>query len=131
MISYYGYYGASNRASIWSQEEVTSEELLEQGDERVGRVLAALGSRQRLAVLKAILERPAGAAELVERLGMGATGQVYHHLNVLQTADLIHQEERGQFVFKGYRVQGFLMLLAGVHALLDPRHSAGTWEDGA
>jgi DNA gyrase subunit B len=130
MVSYYGYYGSSNRSSMWSREEVTAEMLLGQGDERVGRVLTALASRQRLAVLKAILERPGSAAELVERLGMGTTGQVYHHLNVLQAADLIHQEGRGQFVFTAYRVQGFLMLLAGVMDLLDPRYSAGTWEEG-
>lgn len=60
---------------------------------------------------------------------MGTTGQVYHHLKALQAADLVTQEERGQFAFTGHRAQGLLMLLAGVRDLLDTRYSAGKWTE--
>ncbi len=92
-------------------------------------MLAALGHRQRLLLLKAILQRPASVAELVERLGMGTTGQAYHHLHLLQAADLIEQEARGQFSFKGHRVPGFLTLLAGIWDMLDPQYSVGAWSE--
>lgn len=130
LLTHYGYYGSGDREYYWAADERAAEELLRQDDERVGRVLAALGNRQRLALLKAILERPASAAELVERLGMGTTGQVYHHLNVLQAADLLDQEERGRFAVKGHRAPAFLLLLAGVWELLDPHFSSGTWGGG-
>lgn len=127
LLTYYGYFGSGDRAYYWAAHERTAEELLGQDNEQVGRTLAALGNRQRLALLKALLEQPASAAELVERLEMGTTGQVYHHLNVLQAADLLQQEERGRFAFKGHRIPAFLLLLAGVQELVDPPFSSGTW----
>lgn len=127
LLTYYGYFGSGDREYYWAAHERTAEELLGQDNEQIGRTLAALGNRQRLALLKALLEQPASAAELVERLEMGTTGQVYHHLNVLQAADLLQQEERSRFAFKGHRVPAFLLLLAGVRELVDPHFSSGTW----
>lgn len=131
LLTRYGYYGSHQRTYLWSKDEQSAEELLDQDVEQVARVLSALGNRHRLLLLKAILEKPASAAELVERLGMGTTGQAYHHLNVLQAADLITQESRGQFAFIGHRVQAFLTLLAGVSDVLDSRYSTGAWTEGA
>jgi DNA gyrase subunit B len=116
-------------ASEWVTDYHAAEDLLAQDDQTVARVLAALGNRQRVALLKAILEKPATAAELVERLGMGTTGQVYHHLKALQAADLIVQEERGIFAFNAPRVQPFLLLLAGVEDMVDERYSTGVWAE--
>ncbi len=129
LISYSGSYNTHDRGYLWNMERIDAEHLLQQDDEKVSTVLSALGNKQRLALLRAILDQPASANELVERLGMGTTGQVYHHLKALQAADLITQEERGKFVVRGHRVQGVLMLLAGVQALLDTRFSSGTWKD--
>ena len=131
LLTRYGYYGSAKRSSTWSKDEQTAEELLGQDPVQVARVLAALGHPQRLQLLKAILERPASAAELVEQLGLRTTGQAYHHLHVLHAADLIYQEERGRFAFRPHRVQAFLTLLAGVSDALDPRYSAGRWEEPA
>lgn len=131
LITYAGAYTSGKRDYLWVTEARTSEDLLAQDEDAVAQVLAALGNKQRLMLLKAILEQPASASELVNRLGMGTTGQVYHHLKPLQAADLVTQEERGQFVFKGHRVQGLLMLLAGVLDLLDSHYSVGTWETGS
>ncbi|MGH2530959.1 MAG: ArsR/SmtB family transcription factor [Thermomicrobiales bacterium] len=131
-ISYAGFYNLgsddTSRESRWVTDFHAADDLLAQDDQTVARVLAALGNRQRLALLKAILEKPATAAELVERLGMGTTGQAYHHLKALQAADLIEQEERGLFAFKGPRVQSFLLLLAGVRDMLDAQYSSGVWD---
>lgn len=129
LISYAGSYESGQCGYLWASEECTAEELLGQDDDRVARVLAALGNKSRLALLKAILDKPASAADLVEHLGMGTTGQVYHHLKALQAADLVTQEERGQFAFIGHRAQGLLVLLAGVRDLLDTRYSAGRWAE--
>jgi hypothetical protein len=72
-------------------------------------------------------------ADLVGRLGLGTTGQAYHHLHLLQAADLIEPlggpQPRGRFGLKPHRVQGFLTILAGVWDLLDPRHSTGVWTE--
>ncbi len=133
IVRYSGYYASSGEEgrgeSLWVDEERTSDELLAQGHERVAKVLAALGNAQRLAILGAILERPASAAELVERLGMGTTGQVYHHLNALQAADLVSQSGRGRFEFRFGKVPAFLTLLAGAHDMLrEARDGSGIRE---
>lgn len=129
LLTHVGYYGSGNRAYYWAADERRAEDVLGQDGERVARVLSALAHRQRLAILRAILQGPESAAELVERLGMGTTGQFYHHLNVLQAADLVRQEERGMFAFTNHRVPAFLTLLSGVRELLDTRYSAGSWGD--
>jgi DNA gyrase subunit B len=66
---------------------------------------------------------------LVDKLELGTTGQAYHHLKALQSADLIKQEERGVYMFKEHRVQSLLMLLSGVADALDDKYSSGSWED--
>jgi DNA gyrase subunit B len=58
--------------------------------------------------------------ELVERLNMGTTGQLYHHLKALLGADLITQDERGgKYLVSTDRVLPLLMLLTAVSDLLD------------
>jgi DNA gyrase subunit B len=134
-LTRYGHYGAGGRSSTWSTEAQPAAALLEQDVGQVARVLAALGHPQRLRLLKAVLQGPASAAELVARLGLGTTGQAYHHLHLLQAADLIEPleapETRGRFVFKAHRVQGFLTILAGVCDLVDRRHSSGVWAEAS
>lgn len=117
-VQHAGYYAAGERGYMWEYTPVAAETLLALDDEAVARVLAALGNKQRLAILKAILKQPATAAELVERLDMGTTGQVYHHLKALQTTGLITQEERGIYAFRGPRVSGLLLMLAAAQNVL-------------
>lgn len=125
-VQHAGYYTSGERGYMWECAPVAAESLLALEDEEVAGVLAALGNRQRLAILKAILKRPASAAELVERLDMGTTGQVYHHLKALHTTGLITQEERGVYAFRGPRVSGLLMMLAAAQNVLSPE---GTREE--
>lgn len=127
-LTHYGYYSSGHRTAMWCTEARSAQELLALDDDLVAKVLGALGNKQRLGILKAILQEPASAAELVDRLGMGTTGQVYHHLKALQAAALITQEERGRYVIYGHRVQSLLMLLAGVYDMVDSRHVTGTWD---
>jgi len=117
-IQHAGYYSSGERGYMWEYTPVATETLLSLDDEEVAKVLAALGNKQRLAIVKAILKQPASAAELVERLDMGTTGQVYHHLKALQTTGLITQEERGVYAFRGPRVSGLLLMLAAAQNVL-------------
>jgi hypothetical protein len=43
-------------------------------------------------------------------------------------ADIIY-EEKGIYAVKPHRVQGLIMLLAGVWDLTDPRYTHGSWEE--
>ncbi|HBI71688.1 MAG TPA: hypothetical protein DEG06_08805 [Lachnospiraceae bacterium] len=71
-------------------------------------------------------------AQLVEECGYNSTGQVYHHLKPLIAADLIAEDvenaDRGVYVVQPHRVQGIIMLLAGISDMLDPQYTQGDWE---
>lgn len=106
----------------WESEE-TAETLLALDDGVVAQMLAAIGHRQRLAILKAILNRPSSASDLVSSLHLGTTGAAYHHLNVLQAADLVTQEERGIYVVRPHRVSAIFAILAGVLSANDTTYA--------
>ncbi len=128
-VSYSGYY--DNGISEGSQWQVATQEigaLLSMEDARITRILAALGSSERFAILKQILKQPMTANELVAALNLGTTGKAYHHLNALQAADFI-TNVNGTFHFRGYRVQGFIMILAGVSDLLDETFTKGNVDE--
>jgi DNA gyrase subunit B len=124
-VEYYGAYQNGNRGYLRHQEYLAVERLLEMDLEDVAKVLFAVANRQRLAVLTSILEKPRTANELVELLGFGTTGQAYHHLKALQSADLVTVEDGGCYAFRPHRVHGFLMILAGVHDTLDRQYTSG------
>jgi DNA-binding transcriptional ArsR family regulator len=132
LVSYAGCYtadgGAHGREYRWEREQ-TAERLLGQDDEMVARVLAALGNKQRLALLKAILAQPGTATELVDRLGLSSSGVAYHHLNTLVAAGLIRSTDHGQFAFVGHQGPAFLVLLSGVWQMLYTRYGTGVWGD--
>lgn len=99
----------------WSAREVTVATVMEDDSEQLARLLAAIGHRQRLAILKAILANPRSASELVSDLKLGTSGAAYHHLNVLQAADLVMQEDRGIFAIQPSRVGTLLSIMASPH----------------
>ena len=82
------------------------------------RALAAMGHRQRLAILRWLLDGPASAADLVGSLQLGTTGAAYHHLNVLLGAGLVMQAERGIYAVRPDRMPLLLTLLAS--SLISP-----------
>jgi DNA gyrase subunit B len=120
--------GEAVMQSVWSSV-VPTERLLHLNDNQmVERVLSSVGNQQRLKILLALLKQPMTVNQLMAVLGSNTTGQVYHHLKPLVAADII-KEERGVYAVKPHRVQGILMLLAGVWDLTDTRYTAGTWEE--
>jgi len=130
LVQYGGsFVGNEGREYRWKLER-TTDTLLGQDKDGAARALAALGNRQRLALLIAILETPGSATELMERTGLTSAGQTYHHLNTLVAAGLIRSAERGQFAFVGHQAPAFFMLLTGVWDMLDSQYGTGSWEGG-
>ncbi|GAB2697621.1 helix-turn-helix domain-containing protein [Paenibacillus thermoaerophilus] len=120
VIYYSGQYSGVSGHYRWEPQEKHAGELLDADGDKVAKVLAALGHKQRLDILRAVIREPLTGPELVERLGMGTTGQLYHHLKALLGADLLHQEERGgSYSIPGHRTLPLLLLLAAASELLD------------
>ncbi|MDF2721821.1 MAG: transcriptional regulator, ArsR family protein [Paenibacillus sp.] len=103
----------------WEPQERHMDMLLALNSEKAAKIVAALGHKQRLDILKAVLHEPLSGAELVERLNMGTTGQLYHHLKALIGADLLVQHQGGRYAMAAHRSLPFLLLLAAVSDLLD------------
>lgn len=104
----------------WEPQERRVSRLLALDGGKAAKVLSALGHKQRIDILRAVLQEPLTGAEIVDRLGMGTTGQLYHHIKALQGADLLTQEERGgAYAFPEHRALPFLLLLAASAELLD------------
>jgi DNA gyrase subunit B len=114
--------GNGSREYRWDLERKASD-LLAVDEDLVARMLAAVGHKQRLLMLKAILDKPSSAAELVSSLNLGTTGAAYHHLNVLQAADLVTQEGRGMFIVQPHRVSAIFAILAGVESATDTTYT--------
>lgn len=120
--------GDSTRQSVWASV-IPTDFLMGLNEQRmVEKVLASVGNGQRLAILLSLLKAPMTVAQLVDALGANTTGHVYHHLKPLVAANLV-QEEKGLYTVIPYRVQGIVMLLAGVWDLVDTRYTSGEWED--
>lgn len=102
MVSTWGTYrlpgvtGAERRIN-WEHENVDAGALVPADLDAAATRLAAIGHRQRLAILVSLLGQPSSVSELVGSLELGTSGAAYHHLNVLQGAGLVVQQERGIF----------------------------------
>ena len=117
----------AGRGVHWSLREQPVAELASGPTEARAQVLAAIGHRQRLAILLQLLTRPATAAELVRALTLGTTGAAYHHLNVLQAAGLVEQRQRGRFAVTPMRIPLLVTILAAMSGeieitALEPAH---------
>ncbi|MCH5286389.1 MAG: helix-turn-helix transcriptional regulator [Christensenellaceae bacterium] len=127
-LAYLGVYASGGRQSTWIRADVNADALLGLIEEGTAeKVLACIGSSDRLNLLLTILHKPRTVAQLVGECGFTSTGQVYHHLKPLIAADLIMEDEhiRGTYVIVPHRVQGILMLLAGISDMIDPQFSQG------
>ncbi|WP_166238998.1 ATP-binding protein [Paenibacillus turpanensis] len=99
------------------EKQVT--ELLTLHSDKAAKALSALAHKQRLDIIRAVLVEPLTGAELVEKLQMGTTGQLYHHVKALLGADLLHQEDGGRYAVPRKRAFSLLLLLASVSDILD------------
>ncbi|NJJ39128.1 ATP-binding protein [Paenibacillus apii] len=119
-VFYSGQYSGEKWRFRWEPQERRVSQLLDLDGEKVAKILAALGHKQRLDILRSVLKEPLSGSEIVERLNMGTTGQLYHHIKALLGADLLVQEERGgMYSLPSHRVLPLLLLLAATSDLLD------------
>ncbi len=132
LITYMGIYASSGRQSNWIRNSVPTEELLSLAESGIaGKVLDCIGNATRLSILLEILRGPKTVSTLVEKCGLGSTGQVYHHMKPLLAADLIAESERqkGTYIVPPHRVQGIIMLLAGISDMVDETYTQGNWDE--
>ncbi len=130
-ITYMGVFASGGRQSTWVKNSLNTDGLLALIENRTAEtVLACIGSNDRLNMLLAILRKPRTVAELVSDCGFSSTGQVYHHLKPLLAADLVVEDKahRGSYIIQPHRVQGIIMLLAGVADLVDGTYTQGQME---
>ena len=130
-IAYMGVFASGGRQSTWVKNDLNTDGLLTLIENRTAeKVLACIGSNDRLNMLLAILRKPRTVAELVADCGFSSTGQVYHHLKPLLTADLVVEDKhhRGSYIIQPHRVQGVIMLLAGIADLVDGTYTQGEIE---
>jgi len=127
-ISYVGVFASGNRQSTWIRHLVNTDDLLKLiEDNTAQKLLACIGNNDRLKILLAILRKPMTVAQLVSECGYNSTGQVYHHLKPLIAADIVEEGAnelgKGHYVVKPHRVQGIIMLLAGISDIIDPEYT--------
>lgn len=132
LVTYLGVFNSGGRQSNWIRNSVPTDELLpliESG--MASKVLACIGNTNRLGMLLEILREPSTVASLVKKCGFGSTGQVYHHLKPLLAADIVVEDEhqKGVYIIQPHKVQGIIMLLAGISDMVDETYTQGTWED--
>ncbi len=131
LVTYLGVYTSGGRQSNWIRNAVSVDDLLSLIDEGVaGKVLACVGNESRLTILLEILRGPKTVAELVEKCHFGSTGQVYHHMKPLLAADIIveDKQQKGLYIVQPHRVQGIVMLLAGISDMVDETYTQGIWK---
>jgi len=126
-ITYLGVFASGGYQSNWIQNTLNTDDLLNLIENKsAATVLQCIGNNDRLTLLLALLRTPMTVAAMVEKCGFNTTGQVYHHLKPLIAADLVfevEQAERGVYTVKPHRVQGIIMLLAGISDLIDTKYS--------
>lgn len=132
-VVYLGVFASGGRQSNWINE-LKADDLLKLIEDRTAeKVLACIGSSDKLNILLALLKKPMTVAQLVSECGFNSTGQVYHHLNTLIAADLVKEDleygSKGSYVVTPHRVQGVIMLLSGINDMLDTKFSSGSWND--
>lgn len=119
LVTYMGVFSSGGRQANWIKNEVNADDLLRAVEDRTPeRVLACVGSNERLNILIALLKKPMTVAEIVKKCGFGSTGQAYHHMKPLLAAGIIAEGEegagKGVYVVRFDKVRGVIMLLAGI-----------------
>lgn len=73
--------------------------------------LASLGNPVRLSILRAVLGGTETVAQLVEELGAGTAGQIYHHVNQLLAQGWLAAHARSRYRIPAPRVIPLLAIL--------------------
>lgn len=115
-----GEWNADGQKVRVESKEHSISSMIQSSSEDSAKILAALGHKQRLDILKCLLIQPCTGNDLLETLGMSTTGQLYHHLKALIGANLVEQKERGGFYnIPSKRAIPLMMILTGTNGLLD------------
>ena len=127
-ITYLGVFSSGGRQSTWAKHCVNTDDLLKLISDNVAeKVLSCLGNSDRLNILLALLKKPMSVAELITECHLNSTGQAYHHMKPLLAADLITEDSKGVYVVQPYKVQGIIMLLAGISDMYDESYAKSNW----
>lgn len=111
--------GSGNtRVFRWAMDERPVEDVLAFHLDDAAGILAAIGHRQRLAIVLMLLRQAATANEIVAELSLGTTGAAYHHLNVLQRTGLVEQVERGVFSIVPDQVPSLIAIFSGLSGVI-------------
>lgn len=94
----------------------TADDLLAADWSPSAKDLAALGHPVRLALLQAVLSGTRTVGDLAERLEMGSTGQLYHHLNQLSARGWLVSGGRGSYSVPAERVVPLLVLITATRS---------------
>lgn len=136
LINYMGVFASGGRQSCWIKKHMDVEsQLLPLVKNRMAeKVLHCIGNGDRLNILLAVLQKPRTVAELVTVCGLNSTGQVYHHMKPLLAADLLAEDDadpasKGVYIVRPHKVQGIVMLLAGIADMVDETYTSGNWEE--
>lgn len=132
MITYLGVFSSGGRQSNWIKNGVNTDDLLTLIENHTAeKVLHCIGNSDRLNILLAILKKPMTVAELVTTCNLNTTGQAYHHMKPLLAADLIVEDvnNKGVYIVQPHKVQGIIMLLAGISDMVDETYTKGTWDE--
>jgi DNA-binding transcriptional ArsR family regulator len=86
------------------QETRSTEWLLDADVRQVAEALAALGNPVRLRLLREVVNGKTTVQELAATDGIGATGQVYHHLRQLTAAGWVRRASNGRYEIPVARV---------------------------
>lgn len=132
LVTYFGLYNSGGRQSNWIRSAVSTDKLLDLMESGIaGKVLSCIGNENRLAILLEILRGPKTVAALVEKCGFGSAGMVYHHMKPFLAADIIAEDaqHKGVYIIQPHKVQGVIMLLAGISDMVDETYTQGAWEE--
>src|SRR5699024_6632204 len=97
--------------SVRWQYAKEADDLLAEDWTDQASALAALGHPVRLQILHAVLHGTASAAELVDEIATGTSGQIYHHLKELTSSGWLLSPKRGSYSVPGARVVPLLTIL--------------------
>lgn len=128
-ITYIGVFASSKRQSTWIRDDLNTDVLLDLITNKTAeKILSCIGNNDRLNILLAILKKPMTVAEIVQECRLNSSGQAYHHMKPLLAVDLIKEDEfsKGTYVVQPHKVQGIIMLLAGILDIADETFSKGT-----
>ncbi len=120
IISYSGTITMDEGRGRWKPASKTLREVLAPDSGSLANILSSLGHKQRIEIIKSLLQEPKNAAELVKELGMGTTGQLYHHMKPLLHAGIIEQKERGgSYSISANKILPILLQLAAAAEMFE------------